>query len=186
MVCSLVIIKFLAVTRNKELAGSENIVEISPFCICQFLVPPLSSKKQKVSGKFFLLNIWVCCYSGHTTPWPPLQAASSPLQSTHQQGLQTPVSRSWCLWGGFPLPLYLEYSVVSVSLPISPGELNRLMSSIEPNPVVEYFKVIFWTVTIFFKFPTTFTLDRSNLLKSRCNIHVLFRSLFGNQNLIYY
>lgn len=62
MVCSLVIMKFLAVTRNKELAGLENIEEISP------LVPPLSSENQRVPGKFLLLNLWMCFYSSHTTP----------------------------------------------------------------------------------------------------------------------
>lgn len=48
----------------------------------------------------------------------------------------------------------------------------------EPNPVAEYFKVICWTVTVFFKFSITFTLDRSNLIKSWCNIHMLCRNLY--------
>lgn len=52
------------------------------------------------------------------------------------------------------------------------------MSSIEPNPVAEYFKVICWTVYYIFKFSITFTLDRSNSVKSWCNIHMLCRNFY--------
>lgn len=108
MVCFL-ILEFLVVTRNKELAGLENIVEIS------LLVPSLSSERQEGPWEVLSTEFITCCYSSHTAPWPTLQAANSPLQSIHQQGLQIPISRSWYLLEEFLLPLYLEYPVERVS-----------------------------------------------------------------------
>lgn len=78
MVCFLVL-EFLVVTRNKELAGLENIVEIS------LLVPSLSSERQEGHWEVLSTEFIMCCYSSHTEPWPALQAGNSPLQSIHQQ-----------------------------------------------------------------------------------------------------
>lgn len=129
----------------------------------------------KPEGPWEVLSIafmGVLLFKSHST------VANSSLQSTYLQGFQTPISRRWNLLAGFPLPLFLGYPVERVLfMSISPGELSRLVSSTEPNTVVEYYKVICWTVTMFFKLPITFTLDRSNLVKSWCNIHMVCRNL---------